>query len=1586
MTADLSVDPGGARARRRAPRAARPEQPDKGSDRSLPAKPGPGRPLTVMPRWATGAAAFAWSGQLQAGTLNEGPVSGDEGGRADVRLSVGITVARAIVSRALAAPADAGGAASEPAGAVPPSPEPAGAVPPSPEPAGAVPPSPEPAPPAPAASSGPVLLPPGGAGPAGAAPDAGPTPTVTPAGPGTRLPPGLPKMPVPAMTPLKAQQARIAGVQHRAAAASKATAAAPPAAANVSAARTAVQVPQAENNALKAEQVASDLSVREKPSLEIEKLCTSIRDLIESGRPLDEDGVIKTVPEQVASEAGRGVEGDVQRGVDATRASYGPLDATPRGAPVATAPRIEPQPSPAPTADVGAAAAAPEPIPPGQVSLDEDASTMELKAHGAGLDQEPAQLVTSGPIADARAAEGDMRTLAGTAPQEAIRQEQGAIAESNAGMAALQATADAALKEARARHADNVKTQQDQFKGGEEDTHGKLSEKAEKAFTAAQSQVDSLLKDVQDQGKKKWATRMPQLTRQFNDDLQAVKNKVAKRHSGIGGWFVSGWDTLTGLPGWVKKAYATAEKNFGNGVCALMREISSDVNTVIKRADQIIATARDDIHDIFTRDLPAEQRSWGAEQLKAFDHKLDRLHAKAETTRATFNKDLIQKAGDAVQAAHQKVQELRKKAESLWERFEDGLKEFLNDPVKFVIDGLLNLVGIPPPAFWAVVHKIMDVITDIARHPVKFANNLMRGIGDGFGLFFAHIGRHLLEGLIKWLLSGLEKEGIAIQVPQELTAWNVVVFFLDLLGISWARIRKILVKELGGEQPVVLIEKTVRVIATLKDRGISGVIDDIKAMFDPKTIIDTIISTAIRFVTENLIFAVAKKLVLLLNPIGAILAAIQAIYEALKWVFHNAERIFRFIEAVVNTLAEVVAGNVAVVAQKVEDALAMMVPVVIDFLASYLDLDGLPGKVAEAVKGLQDWVEAGLQSVVKWLVGLGRQALAAVGIKGKEDPGQEEQGKKPGTGEVGKHVPFAGGGEAHEIFIEVSGTHAVVMIASQVTTVENWLKERDKDLSRVSTTEEVKTKAPPLIAEARRLAGLTGREASTVAAEVNPPAGPAAAASQEKAERDEKTVEHDEQALAGVLKKIADLLGIEHPIVVKAVVARSPLRLEPPLGRQLVEDLAAGSRPSIYLTVTSDKTLIANLVKADSEAFNGSDGTLSLPALDAAAISAARDADSLGSRVGKGTFVRRVRLRSDASGFSVDAGYDAMAAGIVTGPRLPAERERWEKTRATPLFAPEPADGRFKPPDAQAEPYPQASREPFTVARYRDLHAATVRLSSEDAREEVANWRATGEAGRLSKVGSEGATSYVITGGSVYAAVVIDAAGVDPQLRAAVDAYRIVPFMKALAAGGQAGQVTYAQFTELWKRSVNRDWLKDRFRDAGEGDGMHEWIPSNYIPQTIARAADPGHFLEGAAWIDLHHRLRSDTGLLIFKPEYWWLEGKGPRAAWIPQGHVGAVYVGAEPQPAHQGPFHDDLREAFNKSTGIQSCIEGIHGVFTAWIWDGSGGKTPLYPGLRGKFGMLPNDAKLAEYQAKNYAEVQKTFQNISAHFTKAET
>src|SRR5262249_53073834 len=278
-------------------------------------------------------------------------------------------------------------------------------------------------------------------------------------------------------------------------------------------------------------------------------------------------------------------------------------------------------------------------------------------------------------------------------------------------------------------------------------------------------------------------------------------------------------------------------------------------------------------------------------------------------------------------------------------------------------EAILDLLGIPPAAFWAVVAKIKKVVKDIADDPLKFASNLLAGLAQGFSQFFDNILSHLLKGFLSWLTSGLSDVGV--QLPKDLSLKSIITFFLQLMGITWPRIRKILVKHAGAKN-VALLEKVWSLVSFLIEKGPEGIFEMIKEKLDPQAIVDQVVSLAVDYLISAVVKAVSARIILLFNPVGAILQALEAIYRVLKWVFENAARIFTLIETVVNGIADILAGSIGGFANAVEKALEMLIAPVISFLADYLGFGDLPGKIADRIKSFQEMVLGFVEKVLVW--------------------------------------------------------------------------------------------------------------------------------------------------------------------------------------------------------------------------------------------------------------------------------------------------------------------------------------------------------------------------------------------------------------------------------------------------------------------------------------------------------------------------------------------------------------------------------------------------------------------------------------------
>lgn len=922
-------------------------------------------------------------------------------------------------------------------------------------------------------------------------------------------------MPEPPSELTPAAQARLNRAQRRAGEASGQVRELPAADQNVEEARAAVEEPEEEVAGRARTQLAASLDERPAPSPEIEELCKRIAQVIHDKRPPDEDSLVKAEPREMAREAGGELNQSIEGDVDRVEGSYNELDKPPEGERQQEPQDMQPPPARVETAPLGAQGAVNDQVPEEDVSLEADVEQNQQRLEETGMaGREHVDMITQpgNPVVDAREGQAGLEETAARGPAEVLREQEALHQQASADMAGLQQRALEALQSSRESTVGQTVGQQTSMVGSEQQMRAEISRKAQTIFNEARDAVTALLNPLTQNAMNKWETGREILATEFKQDLKRVEDLIEERHSGVGGAFVSVWDDITGLPDWVTHDYDRAEKNFADGVCELIREISAEVNLVIATCEAIIAGARQRLTDLYTKDLPDSLKQWAQEQLGDFNKKLDGLSERVANTRDGFNRDLANRAAQAVQDVRQQIHELREAAKGLIGKIADAISAFIEDPIKFIIEGLLQLVGIPPASFWALVDKIGDAISAIADDPLGFAGNLLKALGKGFEQFFDRIGKHLLNGLLEWLFSGLGSVGVAI--PSDFSLKSVITFVLQLMGISWARIRMLLVKHIG-EQNVALIEKAFEIISTLVEKGPEGLFEMIKEQLDPQMILQMILDAAVDFLIDALIKAVTPRIIALFTPVGAIAQAIEAIYRVLKWIFENAARIFSLIETVVDGILDIVAGNISGMANAVETALAKLIPPVIDFLAGFVGLGDLPEKIAETIKGFQDWIFGILDRVIGWLAEKAKALLAKLGI-GKKD----EEGSGDYDGEIGKTVRFTAAGESHRLFVAVRGKDTVVMMASAERPLSEQLDEYERMAGDLQ--EKKRDEVLAMIGQARAKLNDVDQQADDLAKQVSNPER-----DQAKVDAQDDSVEGGEQSLAQRVSQIREALGID---------------------------------------------------------------------------------------------------------------------------------------------------------------------------------------------------------------------------------------------------------------------------------------------------------------------------------------------------------------------------------------------------------------------------------------------------------------------------
>ena len=92
----------------------------------------------------------------------------------------------------------------------------------------------------------------------------------------------------------------------------------------------------------------------------------------------------------------------------------------------------------------------------------------------------------------------------------------------------------------------------------------------------------------------------------------------------------------------------------------------------------------------------------------------------------------------------------------------------------------------------------------------------------------------------------------------------------------------------------------------------------------------------------------------------------------------------KFVNTVIDSVADVVSGNISGVVNKINDVLGQMVPIIIGFLASVIGLGGIGQKIREIVETLQKPVNKALDFVIKTGLKLAGPIIRGIkGISGK---------------------------------------------------------------------------------------------------------------------------------------------------------------------------------------------------------------------------------------------------------------------------------------------------------------------------------------------------------------------------------------------------------------------------------------------------------------------------------------------------------------------------------------------------------------------------------------------------------------------------
>ena len=498
------------------------------------------------------------------------------------------------------------------------------------------------------------------------------------------------------------------------------------------------------------------------------------------------------------------------------------------------------------------------------------------------------------------------------------------------------------------------------------------------------------------------------------------------------------------MPPKVNEFFAAGRELYLKEMDKVISRVAEIVAKDLTAAKNRIAAGKTEIAT-YVKGLPRDLQKVGAQASKEIGDQFQQLESDVDAKQNALVNSLASKYVEARKGLDDRIEALQ--AEN------KGLIDKAIGAIKAVINTIRQLAAMLRDIFV----KAAGVVGQIIKSPSRFLGNMVGAVKGGIQRFATNILKHLREGLMGWLFGSLAQGGI--ELPESFDPKGIVKLLASIFGLSWANIRARLVNAIG-ERAVGIIVKSNEIFSPLSKEGLAGVWHLIvKEVGDVK---DMIVEKAKSFVVTEIIMAGIEWLISLLNPVSAFIKACKLIYQIVMFFVENASRIARFVDTILDSVGDIARGAVGGVAEKIESALAQMVPILIGFLARVLNISGIGKRIREIVQALQKPVNKALDGIIATGLKLAGPAIrGAKGIatkvkakveqgkayvKGKVEAGKEwakgridaVTGRRPGPAGVAPperateatSLPFTIGGNTHTAVVDRTG--AVTLRSSPI--------------------------------------------------------------------------------------------------------------------------------------------------------------------------------------------------------------------------------------------------------------------------------------------------------------------------------------------------------------------------------------------------------------------------------------------------------------------------------------------------------------------------------------------------------------------------
>ena len=690
----------------------------------------------------------------------------------------------------------------------------------------------------------------------------------------------------------------------------------------------------------------------------------------ESGKAGEVKGEVKGLVAQDKQGEAKDIEGATAAAPDTSKAVTKPVT-----------PMVPEEQSAVPS--IPAEGAAPKPAPPEQLNLEAGKQQVNQQMADAQVSDEQLAQSNEPSFQKALADKQSAATHADTAPAEYRKQEQDVIAQNKAQAGAETQTGLAGMHDAKGAALSKLVADKGQTKSKDEAKRADVTAHVQEIYTATETDVKKILDEIDPKVDKAFEEGEASARKAF-ESFVAAKMDAYKddRYSGVLGGVRWAKDKLVGMPDDVNRFYEAGRELYLKQMDGVISHVADVVGDDLAAAKRRIAAGKNEIAS-YVKTLPANLKNIGAETAKEIGDKFEQLEINVNAKQQSVVDTLASKYVEARKGLDDRINELQADNKGLVDQAIDSIAGVINT-IRDLANMLMNTLA-----------RVADTVGDIIKQPIQFLGNLVEGVKGGILKFKDNILDHLRKGLMTWLFGALADAGI--ELPDTFDAKGILQLLLSLFGLTWTNIRKRIVDQIG-EKAMGAIEKGVEIFQTFATQGVAGLwnmllekLGDIKEM---------ILDQVKDFVVTKIITAGITWLIGLLNPAAAFIKACKLIYDIIMFFVDNGERIMKFVNTVIDSVRDILGGNISAVVNKIDDVLGQMVPILIGFFASAIGIGGIAEKIKEILQKLQKPVNMAIDFLIKKGLQLAAPIIGKLKGIGGKIKGKWEAGKAWVKGKV----------------------------------------------------------------------------------------------------------------------------------------------------------------------------------------------------------------------------------------------------------------------------------------------------------------------------------------------------------------------------------------------------------------------------------------------------------------------------------------------------------------------------------------------------------------------------------------------------------